>query len=210
MDSLCDEDSGGFSDADRQSIGRAGARGICGVCYRGTHLRTDDWQHAIYEHRSGQPAGGDWIYVDCPGVATNRCEYRSKVSDAAACLRGLGLHAGGTEDRCAESEVTQCDPADWSEGRGDASAAYTYMDSARARHRVFQHSGQRMARSERAAGGDVHAVKRVEAQERIFFERPHPNFDHCMCDVGSRTEKIDATPKAANFMRLFGLPPYSQ
>src|ERR1700756_2366527 len=210
MDSLCDEDSGGLSETDQQSICRTGAWGICGVCYRGTHLRTDDWQHAIYEHRSRQSAGGGWSYVDCSGVATNRCEQRGEVSDAAACIRGLGLHAGGTEDRCAESEVTQCDPADWSEGRRDASAAYTYMDRARARHRVLQHPGQRMARSERAADGDVHAVKRVQAQERIFFKRPQPNFDHWMCDVGSRTEKIDATATTANFTRFFGMPPYSQ
>ncbi len=47
--------------------------------------------------------GSTWI---APAVAAHRRQYRSKISDAAARLRSVGMHSRRTENRRTESEIT--------------------------------------------------------------------------------------------------------
>ena len=94
----------------------------------GERVGPRDWQRTH--------AAGDWLDLDGAALAAHGGEYGSEVPDAAACVRGAGRDAAGTEDGFAERAIAAGDPA---AGGGGGGTFRKHMMTAGAAYGLIQH-----------------------------------------------------------------------
>ena len=104
-----------------------------------------DRQHSLYEHRSRQSPRGNRFHLDRAGVAAHCDQHGSEISHAAARLRNLAMHSCRAQNGRVESAITQRDSAYRRHRRRHTAQTPDHLDGPRARHRLLQYLGYRMA-----------------------------------------------------------------